>query len=124
MLGLAMPLLAQKGSPYATDPTPKTKNKVSPDKDPQKEKRYLTIWRRNTKGTLYGNRCGTEVTRKCGFEYVIVTAKQRGGPSRFRRAMHNAGVNFLLFFRNGPFWKFRLRKRLKRCRYQTGDYMG
>jgi len=88
----------------------------------KKKKRYII--RSETQGTLIGNKCFEEVTRKFGFEYLIVPEGIPPKPKKFSRSMHNFGVKTVLFFKNGPGWQIRLRKKYKQCRYQYGDYVG
>lgn len=107
-------------STQATDP------KAKPDARKQGPKKKTTrhIIRSDSKGTLTGNKCFEEVTRKFGFEYLIVPEKLPPNRNGFSRFMHNLGVNTVLFFRNGPLWQMRLKKKYNQCRYQYGDFVG
>lgn len=107
-------------STQATDPNAK------PDarKQGPKKKKIRYIIRSDTKGTLKGNACFEEATRKLGFEYLIVPEKLPPNRNGFTRFMHNLGVRTVLFFRNGPGWQIRLKKKYKQCRYQYGDFVG
>lgn len=107
-------------STQATDP------KAKPDarKQGPRKKKTRHIIRSDSKGTLTGNKCFEEVTRKFGFEYLIVPEKLPPNRNGFTRFMHNLGVNTVLFFRNGPFWQIRLKKKYNQCRYQYGDFVG
>jgi len=89
-----------------------------------KTKTYRYLIKSDTKNTLKGNKCFEEATHKLGFEYLI--APQDFTPNRngFRRWMHNFGVKFLLFFRNGPGWQLRLKKKYNECKYRYGDFVG
>ena len=89
-----------------------------------KKKKVRYIIRNDSKETLSGNKCFEEVTQKFGFEYLIVPENLPPNRSGFSRFMHNMGVHTVLFFRNGPFWKIRLKKKYKQCRYQYGDFVG
>ena len=91
-------------STQATDP------KAKPDarKQGPKKKNYKYIIRNNSKGTLKGNKCFEEVTRKFGFEYLIIPKNSGPYRSGFSRWWHNLGVKSALFFKNGPFWQMRL----------------
>ena len=106
--------------------TQATNSKAKPDarKQGPKKKNYRYIIKNNTKGTLNGNKCFDEVTRKFGFEYLIIPQKTGPYPSGFSRWWHNLGVKSALFFKNGPFWQLRLKKKYKECRYQYGDFVG
>ena len=65
-----------------------------------------------------------EVTRKMGFEYVLQPKGQPGNRNEVGRLIHNFGVKVSLFFKNGPFWKFKLKKKRNECRESTGDFTG
>ncbi len=89
----------------------------------EKNKDLRLHWIKNdTKGLLIGNRCFEEVTNKMGFVYHIQTKSQSNQMSETRRLLHNFGVKFKLFFKNGPFWKFKLKKKRKECKQITGDF--
>ena len=107
-------------STQATDP------KAKPDSKKQgpKRKTYKYVIKNDTKGALKGNKCFEEVTHKFGFEYLIVPKGLPGNENGFRRWSHNFGVKFTLFFRNGPFWQLRLKRKYKKCRYVYGDFIG
>ena len=79
---------------------------------------------KNTQNTSYGNPCVVEITRSKGFEYLVTLKGQPGYESEFQRGFHNFGVNISLLFRNGPFWKSGLKKRIADCRHKSGDYVG
>lgn len=89
-----------------------------------KRKRVRYIIRSDSKETLSGNKCFEEVTQDFGFEYLIVPGNLPPNRNGFSRFMHNLGVNTVLFFRNGPLWKTRLKKKYNQCRYQYGDFVG
>lgn len=114
---------AQVDGGFTTDKTSKDPTEHRHDRDFKRKK--LLAWIKNdTQGTLTGNRCFEEVTKKMGFEYVV---QPRGNPlnkSDFSRFANNFGVKMGIFFRNGPFWKFKLKKERKRCRKQMGDFTG
>jgi len=106
--------------------TQATNPKARPDAKKQgpRKKKVRYIIRNDSKGTLSGNKCFEEVTRKFGFEYLIVPEKLPPNSNGFSRFTHNLGVRTVLFFRNGPFWPLRLKKKYKQCRYQYGDFVG
>ena len=120
---LAVPLQAQDGPPSSTSNTGIGKKGKNPASKGQKKKiRY--ILKKDTQKTLYGNPCVVEVTRDKGFEYLVQLKGQPGYESELQRAFHNFGVNFALLFRNGPFWKSGMRKKIEECRRKSGDYVG
>jgi len=89
---------------------------------PGKQIRYII--KKDTRGTLSGNKCATDETRKMGFEYMTLTKGDPGYPNEFDRWRHNFGVKTILFFSRGPFWKVKVNKKIKECRFKTGDYVG
>ena len=103
-----------------TDFDKKTRN--SQKKSKSKKVRY--ILKKDTQNTSYGNPCVMEVTRSKGFEYMVTLKGQPGYETEMQRSFHNFGVNFSLLFRNGPFWKSGLRKKIDDCRHKSGDYVG
>jgi len=116
-------LQAQDNPPTSTSNTGIGKKSKSKEGRQKKEKiRY--ILKKDTQKTLYGNPCVVEVTRDKGFEYTVQLKGQPGYESEMQRAFHNFGVNFALLFRNGPFWKTGIRKKIEACRSQSGDYVG
>jgi hypothetical protein len=118
-------ILAQQASrdtfsTQATDPDAKPDaHKMGPRK-----KKNLFIIKNNTTGTLYGNPCFKEVSHHFGFEYLVVPEKIPPNTNAFKRNLNNLGVNVLLFFRNGPFWKLRMKKKFENCKYGYGDFVG
>ncbi len=110
----------ERFSTQATDPD------ARPDarkQGPRKEK-YLYIIRDNSMNTLKGNKCFEEVTREYGFEYLIAPKNLPPKQTGVGRWMHNFGVKFILFFRNGPLWQMRLKKKYNQCKYRYGDFVG
>ena len=99
-----------------TKPTYKAKNK--------KSKRPIQWIKNDSEGLLLGNLCMQEVTNDMGFVYLIQVKDTPGYKDEFGRLVHNFGAKVGIMFRNGPFWKFRLKKERKNCRESTGDYMG
>jgi hypothetical protein len=104
-------------------PTNNTVNKrVNHRKYEPKRKTYSKLYKTSTKGTLYGNPCALEVTRKMGFEYVPLS--QGHGKSTVGLILNNTYVNGRLIVTRSPFWKLILKKRLKNCRTKSGDGVG
>lgn len=116
-------LQAQDNPPSSTSNTGFGKKSKSQE-GRQKKQKIRYILKKDTQKTLYGNPCVLEVTRDKGFEYTVQLKGQPGYESEMQRAFHNFGVNFALLFRNGPFWKAGLRKKIETCRNQSGDYVG
>ena len=90
----------------------------------KKNKRPIQWIKNDTEGLLLGNLCMTEVTEAMGFEYLIQVKGNPDYKDEFGRLIHNFGAKIGIMFRNGPFWKFKLKKERKNCRESTGDYMG
>jgi hypothetical protein len=106
--------------------TNKTDSKVRVKRDKSEKpegKQYMLIYHKNTKGILYGNPCMMEVTRKMGFEYAVAPKGTKGNRTEFGRRMHNFGVKSVLTAKN-PFWRSKVKRKLKECRQKTGDFTG
>jgi hypothetical protein len=115
--------VAQSSAPASTTNTDFDKKyRKSHTKTNNKKIRY--ILKKNTQNTSYGNPCVVEITRSKGFEYLVTLKGQPGYESEIQRGFHNFGVNVSLFFRNGPFWKSGLKKKILDCRHKSGDYVG
>lgn len=107
-------------------PTPNTQIDAKPDpkKQKEKEKRIRFIITNDTKNTLPGNLCFEEVTTKMGFQYLAVPKGQPPNKNGFSKWLHNFGVKFVLLFKNGPFWKLKVNKKYRECKFGSGDFMG
>lgn len=112
-----------KDNPF---PTPNTVIGAKPDPKKQKEKeeKIRFIIKNDTKNTLAGNPCFEEATRKMGFQYIAIPKGQAQNKNEFSRFWHNLGVQTALFFKNGPFWKSKVNKKLDECKYGSGDFVG
>ena len=89
-----------------------------------KEKQLIYWVKNDARGLLEGNPCMDEVTRDMGFVYLIQPQGQTWNNSEFERLLHNFGAKFRIMLKNGPFWKFKLKRERKRCRELTGDFVG
>jgi hypothetical protein len=107
-------------------PTQKTAYKANVDRNslPLIPREYKHIIKNNTKGIYYGNPCALQVTRKMGFEYDVQVKWTQGSISEPSRNWKNLKVKLGLILRNSPFWKFRLKKKLRDCGLKTGDRVG
>ncbi len=83
---------------------------------------YLVL--KSTKGTLYGNKCIEEVTYSMGFKFLVQPYGNIGYRSEVGRVLHNFFTRILLTFRNGPFWYFRLKRKIEECKEFSGDFVG
>ncbi|MDX2304018.1 MAG: hypothetical protein NW226_14525 [Microscillaceae bacterium] len=84
-------------------------------------KNYISLYKRDANKLLLGNPCAEEKMRELGFKYVVVPRNFQMSGSRY--FFHNMWANTKLFFRNGPFWKSRLRNKVEKCRQQTHDFV-
>jgi hypothetical protein len=107
-------------------PTPNTVKDATPDPKKQgpKGKKIRYIITNNTQKTLAGNACFEEATHKMGFQYLAIPRGQAPNTTGWNRWWHNFGVKTIIFFKNGPFWKVKVNKKYKACKYQTGDFVG
>jgi hypothetical protein len=107
-------------------PTPNTLLDAKPDpkKQKKKEKRIRYIIKNDTKETLSGNLCFEEVTIKMGFQYLAVPKGQPPNKNGFSRWRINLGVKFMILLKNGPFWKMKVNRKYKECKYGSGDFVG
>jgi len=109
------------------DPTKNIEEEVKvfhKEHDPTDDKLLRYLIKKDTRGTLAGNKCVLDATHRMGFEYLASTKGDPGYKNEFYRWKHNFGVKSYLFFTRGPFWKFKIKKKIKDCRYLTGDYVG
>ncbi|TRX56104.1 hypothetical protein FNH22_17140 [Fulvivirga sp. M361] len=117
-------LFAQEKLEFGDTPTTTSKPKYKP-RDKDHRQRDIIHWVKPTaKGLYMGNKCVDELTYSMGFVYLIQVKGQTGYKSETNRLLHNLGAKIRILFRNGPFWKFKLKKKTKECRRETGDYIG
>ena len=84
----------------------------------------IGIYSKDPSETLMGNECVESYTRELGFEYVYPFSSP-GVPRNDLYIFANNRWNGLrLIFKNGLFWKRRVKKRIKACRLSSGDYRG
>jgi hypothetical protein len=119
-------LIFSVGTSFAQDKTgaTDTETKINRKKEAPKKRKPVYIVKNNTKGILYGNRCFLDVQRSMGFEYLVQPKGKPLNRSELGRNLHNFGIKFILCFRNGPFWKIKLKKKKKECRKLSGDFVG
>lgn len=85
--------------------------------------RYIQVHIRETKEYLYGNRCAEMEAQKMRIEFIIIP-KDIGFGMKLRNFFGvNLNAHAKAFFRNGFFWQKRLKKRIRKCRDATGDYI-
>lgn len=115
---------AQEKLEFGDTPTTNTNPKYRSNPKDHKNRRVIHWVKTSSKGLLLGNRCMEEVISEMGFVYLIQTKGQEGNKNRFNRFAHNFAAKFRILLRNGPFWKFKLKKKTNECRRETGDFVG
>lgn len=85
--------------------------------------RYIQIHITESKEALYGNRCAEMEAQKMGIEFIIIPKDIGYGMTKKNIFFTNLNAHFRAFWKNGFFWKKRLKKRIRRCRDATGDYI-
>jgi len=75
-------------------------------------------------GILYGNACATQETHRMGFEYIVEPPNGLESKSTMGKFLNNFWLKTKLFVTRSPFWKLILKNRIKKCRAQTGDFVG
>ncbi len=73
---------------------------------------------------LYGNPCVEEVTHSLGFRYMLVPMTKIDGYIDEDPVWHNFKTHVKLIFKNGPFYKSKVRKAIKTCAVSSGDFVG
>lgn len=115
---------AQEKLEFGDTPTTNSKPKYSSNPKDYKNRRVIHWVKTSSKGLLLGNRCMEEVTSKMGFVYLLQPQGLEGNKSRINRFAHNFAAKLRITLRNGPFWRFKLKKKTKECRKETGDFVG
>ncbi len=115
---------AQEIKDYIPTPNTQTGAKPDPKKQGPKEQKVRFIIKNNTAEMLSGNVCFERATRKMGFMYIAMPKGQSPNKNGFTRFMHNFGVKFMIMLKNGPFWKIKVNKKYKDCKFLSGDYTG
>jgi hypothetical protein len=83
---------------------------------------YLQIYVRSSEQVLYGNKCAEDEAKRMGIEFVLLSKDIGYGMSESNRRWSNFKTGCRVFFKNGFFWKKRLKKRIRLCREATGDH--
>ena len=100
----------------------KMRNAAQKDRPRELPVRYIII--KETRGVLYGNPCAVQETQKMGFQYILLKKGQPGYENMWEKVDNNFNVKLGLIFRKSPFWKMILKRRIERCRRDTGDFVG
>jgi len=110
--------------PYKTTNTHENPTPKASSGENGKDRNLVFIIKKDTKKFLAGNDCFENVTEKMGFKYIAVPKGQPYYASEFERLIHNFGAKMVILFKNGPFWKLRINKTYKKCKYEYGDFIG
>ena len=95
----------------------------NPKHNPKFDKwKQIVMYKPDTKGSLYGNACVHRLLSKWKLTYHLITPQEMH--SMHNMKMHNFFASLKMWGRGGIFWKKKLRKQIRKCRVQTGDYMG
>ena len=121
---LSPAILAQEKLEFGDTPTTTSSPKYKPRNKDHRQRTLIHWVKKSSKGLYMGNKCVDELTSSMGFIYLIQVKGQAGYRSEFDRLLHNFGAKTGIFFRNGPFWKYKLKKKTKDCRRRMGDYVG
>lgn len=123
--GIATYSVAQDKLDFGDTPTTNLNPKYKSDKKDYKAKRPVQWVKNSPKDLMLGNPCMDEVTDEMGFVYVVQTKNQTyGRMSGFARFWHNLAAKSRIMLKNGPLWKFKLKRKRKRCEALTNNYMG
>lgn len=118
------PLHAQEKLDFGDTEKTDTHPTYKPNDRKIKQKKPIQWVKNSSKGLLIGNKCMEEVQQEMGFIYVIQHKGRNDTMNEVHRFGHNFAAKLKLFFKNGPFWKFKLKKKRKECRRLSGDFVG
>ncbi|MEM6524826.1 MAG: hypothetical protein AAGF85_04250 [Bacteroidota bacterium] len=124
LLSFGYASLAQEKLEFGDTPTTNINPKYRSNHRDYKDRRIIHWVKTSPKGLLLGNRCMEEVTSKMGFVYLLQPNGLEGNKSGLNRFAHNFAAKLRITLRNGPFWRFKLKKKTKECRKETGDFVG
>lgn len=119
-------LVAQRESPIEDQfPTESVdlRNRGGQPKGP-KRKNISLLYVGSADNILYGNACATYETHRMGFEYIVEPPNGLESKTRLGKRLNNLWVKTKLVVTRSPFWKLVLNNRIKKCRRQTGDFVG
>lgn len=117
-------LCAQDKLIFGDTPTTTKSPKYKSNPKEYKEKRPIQWVKSNSKGLLIGNPCMEEVMKEMGFTYLVQPKGQEPNKNEFQRNVYNFFAKIRITLRNGPFWKFKLKKWRNQCRAETSDFVG
>ncbi|QSE99118.1 hypothetical protein [Fulvivirga lutea] len=116
--------LCQDKLVFGDTPTTTKSPKYKSNPKDHKTKHPIYWVKQSSKGLLIGNPCMEEITQEMGFVYLVQPKGQAYNDNGFERNLHNFFAKLRITLKNGPFWKFKLKKWRKRCRAETGDFVG
>lgn len=83
-------------------------------------KKLIEVFKQDTKNLMYGNICVIEHTHKMGFEYVV----EHNNTGAWGNFFHNRISYLRIMFKNGLFWRHKLKLRIQDCTQASGDFVG
>ena len=83
----------------------------------------LTILKFDNRDIIAGNACVREETAKMGFEYLVLCNPKVTFGNKVWIFFYNLGTKTELTFRNGFGWQRRVKKKIKDCRRNSGDFV-
>ncbi len=83
---------------------------------------YMQLYVRASEQVLYGNKCAEDEAKRMGIEFVLLSKDIGYGMSESSRQWSNFKTGFRAFFKNGFFWKRKLKKRIRLCKEATSDH--
>lgn len=123
-LEVALSQVREGGGPPFKTPNTHTNPDPNPKDDKPKGREIKYIIKKDTKGFLPGNKCYEEITRDMGFQYLAVPKGQAYYDTEFDRNLHNLGAKIIILLRNGIFWKIKVNKAYRKCKYGYRDLNG
>jgi hypothetical protein len=85
---------------------------------------YRYLYKKSTQGLLLGNKCMEDKYDEMQLKYIAAPKSAGVYTSEADRLWSNFQTKIALFFTEGPFWKFKIKKARKKCRQLTGDFTG
>lgn len=90
----------------------------------QRKQQLRYIYAYQMKDVLYGNPCVSEITRSFGFEYIPAFDSPDEPRNDLSIWAHNLVTSMAISFRHGIFWKRKVKKRIRYCAENSGDFNG
>ena len=100
-----------------------TKDDNKPANRPDR-KNIRLLYVPNADKILYGNPCATEATHGMGFEYIVEPRNGLESKKSLGKFLNNLWIKTKLVATRSPFWKMILNNKIKKCRRQSGDFVG